>query len=377
METANERIENSAIRHAIFLERYKTGTVRRIIELLGEVDADIVSQIRRLEESYTRRRLEAVLNSIREINAKAYRELAARLGEELEEFATGEADFALGKLSEGLPTELRTVIEFASPATEILFVSAENKFGNALIQGRELSSWFDQIADADFGRFQQALRLGFVEGESIDKMVRRITGTRPLNFKDGAREVSRRQVRALVRTAINTASTNAREEVYKANEPLIKGVRWVSTLDGRTSAICKARDGKLYSFDKGPRPPAHFNCRSTTTPVLKSWRELGFDKDEPARGVRPFIRDTRKLKDIPKSARDQLVGRVRADETYETWLRKQPKGFQEEVLGPTKARLFRQGRLTLDKFVDEGTTREYTLQELRRRYPDAWRASFG
>jgi hypothetical protein len=48
--------------------------------------------------------------------------------------------------------------------------------------------------------------------------------------------------------------------------------------------------------------------------------------------------------------------------TYDAWLRKQPQAFQEDVLGKSKAQLFRDG-LTLDKFVDE-KGKSYTLAEL-------------
>ncbi|WP_298983475.1 minor capsid protein [uncultured Roseibium sp.] len=377
MPTVNEKLENSAVRHAVFLERYKTGTVKKILDLLAESDADIQAQIYRLDDNYTRRRLEAVIRSIREINEQVYAELNRRLGGELEEFAVDEMTFALGQLDAALPAQLKAIIEFTAPATEVLFVSAEKKFGNSLIQGKELSNWFDDLAQADSSRLAQALRLGFVQGEGIEKLTRRAIGTKSLRYKDGAREVSRRNTRALVRTAINTASTNAREEVYDANAALMKGVRWVSTLDGRTSDICAARDGKVYPLKKGPRPPAHFNCRSTTTPILKSWEELGFNKAQPEPGVRPYLKDTRRLKDIPKSQRSELVGKVRSDETYQQWLKKQDAEFQDDVLGPAKGKLFRKGDLSLDKFVDEGTTRSYSLAELRRKYPDAWRASFG
>jgi hypothetical protein len=65
---------------------------------------------------------------------------------------------------------------------------------------------------------------------------------------------------------------------------------------------------------------------------------------------------------------------VPAKTTYQQWLRTQPVAFQNEVLGVKKARLYRQGGLTLDKFVTP-QGREYTLTELARRERDAFTAA--
>ena len=90
-----------------------------------------------------------------------------------------------------------------------------------------------------------------------------------------------------------------------------------------------ARDGEVFPIDEGPRPPAHFNCRSVMVPVLDG---------EKVEGMRPAVTA-------------DSIGTVPATTTYDEWLRQQPASFQDEVLGPGKAELFRKGE-TLDKFVD-------------------------
>ena len=150
---------------------------------------------------------------------------------------------------------------------------------------------------------------------------------------------------------IKLAGLRAYYPLYARNKRLVKGVQWVSTLDGRTSAICRARDGQDYDPEKGPRPPAHPNCRSGTTPVLKSWREMG-------------------LSGLPPSTRASMNGQVAEDLTYDAWLRKQPVSFQDEVLGQRKGRLFRAG-LKMDRFVNRAGD-EYTLDELRQREAEIW-----
>lgn len=96
------------------------------------------------------------------------------------------------------------------------------------------------------------------------------------------------------------------------------------------------------------------NCRSSTVPVLKSWRELGFDVD-----------------DAPEGVRASMDGQVAESTTYSDWLKRQPASVQDEALGKTKGALFRRGGLPLEKFTDR-TGAELNLEQLRERYAEAF-----
>ena len=58
-------------------------------------------------------------------------------------------------------------------------------------------------------------------------------------------------------------------------------------------------------------------------------------------------------------------------ESYNEWLRAQPAAFQDEALGATRGRLFREGRLDIQKFTDP-LGRPLTLAELARKRPEAF-----
>lgn len=94
---------------------------------------------------------------------------------------------------------------------------------------------------------------------------------------------------------------------------------------------------------------------------------MDFDRDEPPKQMRPYIRSKKALRNIPEGERNQLIGRTRADESYGVWLKRQPAKFQDEVLGVAKGKLFRDGKVSIERFVDISTGREYTLDELRKR----------
>jgi SPP1 gp7 family putative phage head morphogenesis protein len=188
-----------------------------------------------------------------------------------------------------------------------------------------------------------------VEGQTTDQIVRRIRGTRARQYQDGILDISRRETQAVVRTAVAQVSDRAANSVWQENKDIIKGLKWVSTLDGRTSAICRERDGKIYTVDTVPPVPAHFNCRSRTIPYLGEFKTKG--------------------------TRASSGGAVPEDVSYGDWLRRQPKEVQEEVLGVKKAKLFREGGLPIDRFQDS-TGREYTLDELKKRDSKTWNKVF-
>ena len=79
--------------------------------------------------------------------------------------------------------------------------------------------------------------------------------------------------------------------------------------------------------------------------ILKSWQALG-------------------LKNPSGRTRASMDGQVAQTETYQSWLKKKPAAFQDEVLGQERAKLFRDGT-PLDRFVDD-SGHTYTIDELKK-----------
>lgn len=346
----NDDFADALTRHQIGLQRLSNATVRKIIALLNRQDAKIVERL--LREDLTvlsRSRQNELLRDIRKIIESVYTDTTGQLRIDLENLAQYEVEFQENLFNRTLPINFR----ISSPSADQIIAAVNSR----PFQGRLLKEWFKGLEEGAFRRLRDTVRMGVIEGRTTEQMVRDIRGTRANNFKDGVLEISRRGAQATVRTAVNHTATAARNRLYERNKSLIKGVQWISTLDGRTSAICRARDGQVYDVDKGPRPPAHPNCRSSTAPVIKSWREMG-------------------LKGLPKSTRASMNGQVAEDITYGEWLKKQPVAFQNEVLGERKATLFRKGELPIDRFVNR-IGDELTLDELKRTESEAWEKAFG
>lgn len=342
--SVNQQIYDAGVSHQIGLSRLSTANLQEIQKVLTRADRDLLRRITEYAgdaDTFTRARLDRALAAVRKLNAEAASTLALRSVQSLTALASYEVDFNRRLISRALPIDW----DIAVPSLNML----EAMVTTEPMRGALLSEWFDGWEAGRFNRVRDAMRLSWTEGETVPQMISRLRGTRALGYKDGVLDVSRRSAEAIVRTATNHVATKSRELLYEQNDDLIKGVRWVSTLDLRTSSICQALDGQVFDPGKGPRPPAHLNCRSCTVPILKSWEELGIDGDE-----------------IPEGTRASMDGQVPASETYQTWLARQSETVQDEVLGPERAGMFRQGTMTLDRFFDD-KGRRYTLDELRAR----------
>jgi SPP1 gp7 family putative phage head morphogenesis protein len=233
----------------------------------------------------------------------------------------------------------------AAPAISQLKAAATSQ----PFQGRLLREWYRDLGADTARKVSDAVKIGIIEGQTTDQIVRRIKGTKARQYRDGILEIGRHQAQAIVRTAIAHTSARAQDELYAANADIIEGVKWVSTLDSRTSARCRALDSKVFPVNSGPRPPQHFSCRSRVIAYLGEFKTKG--------------------------TRASAIGPVPDDMNYSDWLKKQPVAVQNEALGVKKAQLFRKGGMSIDRFADS-TGKEYTLDELRVLDSQIWNKVF-
>ncbi|EWC39554.1 phage minor head protein [Stutzerimonas stutzeri] len=356
MATANDKIVDAAISHQIGLQRYGTGVVRRVMAILNRVDADLFAQMvialeKMPPESFTVQRLDQLLVEVNRLNAEAYRAAGEELDNALLELAGYEASYQHKMLQSVLPAQVAEALTLATvPANQAYAAAMARPF-----QGKLLREALKDVEAAKAIRIRDAIRMGFVEGETISQMVRRLRGTRTNGYADGLLEIDRRGAEALVRTAVNHTANYARQAVFEANADIVREWLFLATLDGRTSASCRALSQKTFKIGTGPQPPRHWNCRSTSVPVLKSaWEALGLSKDE-----------------ITIADQASMDGQIPGDISYGQWLKGKPAGFQDEILGPVRGKLFRDGGLELDRFVDRNG-KEYTIAELRKRDSEAF-----
>jgi SPP1 gp7 family putative phage head morphogenesis protein len=357
--SVNDRLFDRAISHQIHITRLGSGAASRMVALMNRLDDRLRRAMLEIDPTDATgrrqlRRLERLLERIGEINAETRRQMGGALRGELVDLAKHEVDFqdrlVRDVIGLSIVPDKRDKLSFGLPTSNQIRAAALSRpFQSVHLRWATTSQHIAEQYRRRGNVLRDEIRAAVVQGDSITTLVRRIIGTRAQNFGDGILAISRREATTIARTAVNHTANAAREAYYDQNAELIKKVRWLSVLDGRTSAICRARDGETYDVGQGPRPPAHPNCRSTTVAVFKSFRDLGLDVDD-APGL-----DGKNPKAI----------------SYNDWLRTQPKAFVEDVLGKEKAKVYLDGNLHLNKFVDKAGA-EYTIKELKEVEPAAF-----
>ncbi|MCO6428901.1 minor capsid protein [Nitrosomonas communis] len=339
-----------ATRHQVFYERLKSHEVKSFDNFLSELDADLRKLLSRSDiTSFTRSRLEKQLALVREIIAGTYADYESVWRDSITQSALYEAQFEKKALDKVvirrefvLPTELQIgTAVFSRP------LAVEGINGGAL-----LDQFFRQLPDNTTRRIEGAIRLGFAQGQTNQQIINRIRGTARAGYTDGILAISRRDADIITRTALQHASSQARQSTWERNRDIIKGVKIVATLDNRTSAICRSMSGMIFKIDEGPRPPFHIRCRTTTVSVLDDrFAALREGATQAARGE------------------DGKVVSVDAELNYYDWLKQQPADFQDSVIGKTRGKLLRDGGLSMERFSELQLNKNFepmTLEQMKR-----------
>ena len=244
--------------------------------------------------------------------------------------------------------------------TEALPADMTNSLANGLlVEGAVMSTWWTRQATVLQQQFMDQIRMSLENGESTQEAAARIVGgTVDGVAVPGIMKTARRKAEGLVRTAIAEVVSQARLNTFQDMDDIVKAIQQVSTLDGRTSTICIAYSGLVWDIEDfapighslpfNTGPPRHFNCRSSIVPVLRSFEELGLD-----------------AKEVPLATRASMDGEVPGDITFDVWLRKKGKSFQDDLLGPARANLWRKKEINLTQLVDMRGN-PMTLDQLER-----------
>lgn len=390
----------SLYRNAIDLNRYSNSVARRLINSYNDIIIDAVNQLRTIDElaaPVKAARLRAILAQLKASLATWAGDSTEITAADLQGLAALQSEFVTDQLRRALPAGARSAVntveispQFAQSVvttdpTQINVVTLSDDLVAAvqgapqtfsltaakgatitLPNGQVVEKAFRGIATDQAERFSQVVRNGLLTGEPTPAIAKRLIGNLQLGETGSVKQIMQKggqltqatdnQVMTLVRTSVNQVANATSQQVYEANQDITQKYRYVATLDARTSSICRALDGREFEYGKGPTPPQHFNCRSTTVPVI-DYKALGFEPPPPGK-------------------RASMDGPVPADTSYGQWLAKQDAATKAEVLGKEKVPYFNMlvekygGKDAVAKLVrDDGS--ELTLEQLRRRYGSA------
>jgi len=363
-----EKLIDDVTRRSSYLSRYSTGVVRKVLGVVYEYEAQLAADLADvlgglsqsevtalLKGDYTTSRLKKLDDLLKEFTTKYGSLIEDTLGAEAKAIARFESDY-----TRGIVSRIVGDVAMEAPLSLEMIHSAATQ---GPVVGKLLKEELLGLDSSTRTSILSAIRSGFLSQDSVSGMVSTIRGTRDARYLDGLLNTSRRAAERMVRTAINHYATVAREETVKSLG--YTHIIWVSVLDGRTSKICAARDGWIMPVDEGPRPPAHPNCRSTIIPQL----------DDMGGITRGWLRSDKPFGKIPKGERTGKFGQVSIEVDYKEWFSDQPAQFQRDWLGPTRYKLYKKGKLDIDRFVDD-YGKELTLGEIKRKHRSIWREVF-
>lgn len=326
--TANRDYLDALVRHQIFTLRVSGRTRNEIFALLDKTELRMANEIRK-QKRHDAEKVAALFVILASIRGRAWDKVEEVWLTNYIELALSEPKFSAAALA-GI-----TGSRFRRPSNAKL----RRLVGTLTFEGKTLRQWMKQARKADLERIKTELVIGASQRQSPQDVARRVVGTAKARGSDGSTQRTRHSLSTILSTGAVAITDGARQLFFTSNaESFGKRERWVSVLDNRTTPICRSLDGKLFLIGMGPHPPIHFRCRSIRMAEL-------------------------------------LGGGVAGRPTYQEFLGRQSTTFQNEVLGPTRGKLFRQGGLTLDNFVDRRGWDNIPLSELVKKERQAFIAA--
>jgi SPP1 gp7 family putative phage head morphogenesis protein len=315
------------VRHQIYLLRYAGGVSNDIKDIIDEIYEELKKSLESGDN---------IVQITRKARELLEQEEAKRLlADSMRQLNEAEINYTDRILSRVIRPGISTV------NADAIFAATSNKqmvltSSSGAITRLTDSEAVDKLVSSASGRTLTTIRAGFVDGLSNAEIARSLK-------RDQV--ISKSEAESLTRTLTNHYATQARAAVHEANKEYLLGEEFLATLDHKTSFICAKFDGKIFKVNQGPMPVLHYRCRSTRSPKVKPEFQIpGFVGNRPSigsGGVKVVSRQTK----------------------FNSFLKNQSKEFQDDYLGPTRAKLFRAGKFRVDEFTDPGG-RTYTIKEL-------------
>lgn len=346
-QTAQKAILSAWNQHQAYNYRASTQAVNELLKQFYGTSNKMVSELRDLLESLTDAELTALASgkyttsNLKEVQALLktwFQDISVDMPETFAKSATAMAVYEASYVS--------TLVTGTalSASGEKLYKLAKSK---PLAGGMLIEEMFNNISIGIRQQVEHAIRDGINHGQTNQEIVTRIKGKRTkvgneYQYVGGVWDVAKSSIERTVRTARSHVANVTYDDTWSALGFDYRKV--VATLDGRTCFDCARLDGKVYHKDdpKRPRFPRHYNSRTV---------EIGCDKDGHIAGKRSFVLSKVKVKDIPKDQREGIIGQTDGDTSFKDVI-KNNDGFAREWLGPSRYQLYKQGKYTIDKFVD-------------------------
>jgi SPP1 gp7 family putative phage head morphogenesis protein len=260
MASKNRELFNALTRHQIYIEGVKAWQVdefQRFMNALGrELRTILISiGIDNLSQ-WGRRELSRLINTIRALQRK----LTTDYGKEL--LATLRLFVATD--SQVTHTVLDTIA--ARPRRQPMAKALWERVQVTPIaaNGQNVEAFVTNFLSSTIRAVELEINKAWANKATPAQLAASVVGSPTLRFSDGLLSRLTAQGAAVINTAIQHASSVVQTALGRL---YYDSYQWISILDSATTEICRSRNGNVYTYDLGPVPPAHHNCRSKIIPV--------------------------------------------------------------------------------------------------------------
>lgn len=183
------------------------------------------------------------------------------------------------------------------------------------------------FANTTMTQMMLIVKRAYADNLSLEDTLKLIKGTKDANFKDGMMRKISNQFATVTRTIMQHMKSFLS---YNLGRLVYDKYQWISTIDSVTTAICQSRHLKIYEYGKGPRPPAHYNCRSVIVGILGNLANM-------------------------------------APASFFDWIKAQPVNFLRDVLTPAEVRAITEGVAKRQDFNAYRNVRKLSPEQFGKR----------
>jgi SPP1 gp7 family putative phage head morphogenesis protein len=352
----NKRLYDIATRLAVYVEDVKVWQSRQFGFVLREVNLELTRLLGRVRyktlDGLSKAQLNKLVSELRESQSKIYSAYTQTLLEQLKEFMRADLEVNRrawvtgyieldGEESDGIISD-EEAIQFL---LEVPNADSNPLFGLAAVTGSDERIW-SQVTNTPIpanGLYLLPFIKTFTNSAQagVESMIRKawanrwtVEETLTALVGDGTAAQGTpsqlHRVNAQAASVIHTATAHVAAVVAAGVMSAVFGrYVWYSVIDGRTTDICISRNRRIYRFGEGPLPPAHIRCRSHVAPANT-------------------------VSDL-------------AEETFYTWVARQPAQVQDDILGDDGGEALRDGRLKAKDIPKYDAGRPLTYDEFRRK----------
>lgn len=242
MPNLSDKLTSKIITQTINLLRLSDGMFKPVLRVLNALEKELLRDLEDVtgKTAFTISRMKALFAQTRQTISTAYDKISVMNEAGLIDTVALVADQTVAMIDAAIGASV-TSVGWSPQQVEAIAK-------NTLIDGLVSADWWAKQSASLRDKFARQMKVGQMRGETIDQLAARVRGTSANAYKDGIMQADRMQARTLVRTAVLGVSNEARLQTYLDNSEVVKGVRWLSTLDNRTTEICIALDGKQWHF---------------------------------------------------------------------------------------------------------------------------------